>query len=182
MDVFRSLAATPAVPWTNGAGLTTEFVSFEESRAIGDESLPNWRLSVAALREPAPFSPLPGVQRTFMPLDGDVTLRVGVTVHRLASGAKVHFPGDADVELLSLDHSCHALNLMVEGMTAEQVSMQSPSLTGTVGRVLAALVLPNTETVAVRDLVVVTRNLPARILKSEAGAEAKLFAAVVTNQ
>lgn len=75
------------VRWANGAGTTVELVALEESADL-TPGLPRWRLSVASLERPAPFSPLPGLHRRFLPVGGDVVLTVdGVRTPVPAGGA-----------------------------------------------------------------------------------------------
>ncbi|WP_053387325.1 HutD family protein [Leucobacter japonicus] len=102
-----------AAPWANGLGATTEIVGMNGSRAVRPElDAPAWRLSIAELREPAAFSPLPEVHRNFMPVGGDVVLEVGGVRHEVPSGTVLRFSGDADVTLVALSEPCHAVNLM----------------------------------------------------------------------
>jgi environmental stress-induced protein Ves len=54
------------LPWQNGRGSTLELVRRDD--AAGTLS---WRLSVADVVEPGPFSPLPGIDRVITLIDGD---------------------------------------------------------------------------------------------------------------
>ncbi|WP_053351332.1 HutD family protein [Leucobacter musarum] len=102
-----------AAPWANGLGATTELVGVDSSRAVRPElDAPAWRLSIAELREPAAFSPLPGVHRNFMSVGGDVVLVVDGVRHEVPSGTVLQFSGGADVILVALSVPCHAVNLM----------------------------------------------------------------------
>lgn len=114
MYVLQGLSAAPTQPWANGGGATTELVSFAASDSLGAGGV-EWRLSVAQLERPGAFSALPGVQRTFVPLDGALTLVVDGVAHDLEAGTPLQFSGDADVELTRLDAPGRALNLMVRG-------------------------------------------------------------------
>ncbi|MFT4233247.1 MAG: HutD family protein [Leucobacter sp.] len=118
MHLLRPVATAPTTPWANGAGITTELVSFEDSHELSPEGTPPWRLSIAQLERAAPFSALPGVLRTFMPLDGALALRVGRQTHDLRPGVPLHFSGEDDVALETLPAPCRALNLMVRGPRA----------------------------------------------------------------
>lgn len=111
--VLRQIDDVPAVPWANGAGTTREIVGYAESATLADGLAP-WRLSVALLERPGAFSPLPGIDRTFLLVGGDAALSVDGAVHRLAPGDLLHFSGDQDVALESVTAGCHAVNLMVE--------------------------------------------------------------------
>lgn len=137
----RLFADLAPVPWANGGGRTTELVGYAESAQYAESGhfaeavAPEWRLSIAALDRPAPFSALPGVRRTFMPADGDVTLQIADRTVHVARGTTVEFDGSDPVELVALDHPCHAINLMVKedartggGSSAAEVSL-APSRT-----------------------------------------------------
>ena len=54
------------LPWRNGRGTTLELVRRDD--AAGALC---WRLSVADVVEPGPFSPLPGIDRVITLIDGD---------------------------------------------------------------------------------------------------------------
>ena len=54
------------LPWQNGRGTTLELVRRDD--AAGALC---WRLSVADVVEPGPFSPLPGIDRVITLIDGD---------------------------------------------------------------------------------------------------------------
>lgn len=106
-------ADVPAVPWANGAGTTVELVSLDASpRLWPTES--RWRLSIASLERTAPFSPLPGVHRQFMPVGGDVVLTIGGVRTSVARGEVCEFDGREEVELVELPIPCNAVNLMIE--------------------------------------------------------------------
>ncbi|MCM5552226.1 HutD family protein [Pleomorphomonas sp. NRK KF1] len=54
------------LPWQNGRGTTLELVRHDDAT---DALL--WRLSIADVVEPGPFSPLPGIDRVITLIDGD---------------------------------------------------------------------------------------------------------------
>lgn len=126
MYVLQELSAAPTQPWANGGGATTELVSFAASRSLGAGGV-EWRLSVAQLERPGAFSALPGVQRTFVPLDGALTLVVEGVAHELEAGTPLQFLGDAEVELTRLDAPGRALNLMVRGARPGRIVAASDS-------------------------------------------------------
>lgn len=144
--VAVDFASTPAGPWKNGAGATTELVALEgSSEFVGSSALVDssvcgdgepvtvapWRLSIASLREPAAFSALPGMARSFMPVGGSVVLRIDGVDTPVPERMVCRFSGDAAVELVSLDRSCHAVNLMsTHTSTAEVHVAYGPIVTG----------------------------------------------------
>lgn len=54
------------LPWQNGRGTTLELVRHDDATGAL-----LWRLSVADVVEPGPFSPLPGIDRVITLIDGD---------------------------------------------------------------------------------------------------------------
>lgn len=77
------LRSVPATPWKNGGGSTRELVCWPPG--AGTEAF-GWRVSVARIATPGPFSQFAGVDRQIMLLDGDgVTLQDegGALQHRL---------------------------------------------------------------------------------------------------
>ena len=67
------LRTVPATPWKNGGGSTRELVCWPPG--AGTDAF-GWRVSVARIAAPGPFSAFTGVNRQIMLLDGD-----GVTLH-----------------------------------------------------------------------------------------------------
>jgi hypothetical protein len=61
---FAQLAA---VPWRNGGGLTREVVSSGGSGPLGFD----WRISIADVSQPGPFSSFPGVDRIMTLVAGE---------------------------------------------------------------------------------------------------------------
>lgn len=96
-----SSAELPAVPWRNGAGHTREL-------ATG----PGWRLSLADLVAPAPFSHFPGSDRVHLPIEGGYTLVVDGAEHPARRLEPIEFPGEAAVVLRALARPTTALNLI----------------------------------------------------------------------
>ncbi|WP_172657658.1 HutD family protein [Demequina rhizosphaerae] len=124
--VARMFAAQPRVAWFNGAGFTTELVSFDDSARLWPDLAP-WRLSVAELTRTGPFSPVPGVTRSFCPVGGDVVLRVDGRETRVGELEVLTFDGGADTALLELPSACHAVNLMTRDDARARVSMRLDS-------------------------------------------------------
>ena len=112
MDLIASFDDTPPTPWANGAGETTELVSLDASSRLTPDRR-RWRLSIARLERPGPFSALPGLDRTFAPT-AEVVLTIDGTAHPAGPGRPLRFSGDADVVLTELREPCFAINLMVE--------------------------------------------------------------------
>ena len=99
------------MPWKNGQGSTTE-LAVEPPGANLDDFL--WRVSIAELRAPGPFSTFPGYDRIITQLDGPpMTLthagRSPVVLHRLVPHA---FSGDDETEC-AVDGIAHDFNLIV---------------------------------------------------------------------
>ena len=65
---LRLLTATDfrRLPWQNGRGTTLELVRHDDATGAL-----LWRLSVADVVEPGPFSPLPGIDRVITLIDGN---------------------------------------------------------------------------------------------------------------
>jgi len=61
------VGSTRVMPWKNGQGSTTE-LAVEPPGATLDDFL--WRVSIAELRAPGPFSAFPGYDRIITQLDG----------------------------------------------------------------------------------------------------------------
>lgn len=104
---------TPAdyreMPWANGRGTTLEYAREE------DEAGWLWRLSRAAVTEPGAFSPLPGLDRVLLLLDGPgFTLDLGPGGRVAVSEAlrPVRFSGDWPVRAIAVAGPCRDLNLM----------------------------------------------------------------------
>ncbi|MGN6316309.1 HutD/Ves family protein [Trinickia sp.] len=57
-----------AAPWKNGGGVTREIAAYPVGAGL-DTFV--WRLSVADVERPGPFSRFPGVERTLVLLDGE---------------------------------------------------------------------------------------------------------------
>lgn len=71
------------VPWRNGGGTTREIAAYHDPNRHHDFL---WRLSIATVAKPGPFSRFDGVERTIAVLDGE-----GMALHA-ASRSKVVTP------------------------------------------------------------------------------------------
>lgn len=131
MPVIASYADLSPVPWANGAGETTELVSLTDSAVLTPE-LRRWRLSIARLERPGPFSSLPGLARTFLITGAEVGLTIDGREHRASPESPVRFHGEDRVELTEIAEPCCAVNLMVEDVPASTADRR-PRLDLTVG-------------------------------------------------
>jgi uncharacterized protein len=92
LRVLRAAQRT-AVPWKNGGGLTREVAAFPPGSDLeGFE----WRVSIAEVRAPGPFSLFPGVDRCLTVLSGRLSLAIdGQAALSLSpESSAVAFPGD----------------------------------------------------------------------------------------
>lgn len=98
------------MPWANGLGTTLELAIHPSGASMASM---DWRVSIATVAEPGPFSSLPGVDRVLVLLD-DVSAVLAISggevpMRRLDQGA---FRGEEDVALLSVSAPASDLNLM----------------------------------------------------------------------
>jgi len=111
---------TPAdcrrVPWRNGLGQTTE-IAVEP--LDGDRFL--WRVSVADVAAPGPFSAFPGYDRLIAVIEGEgmrLTVDGGLPVERRRMEPAFAFPGEAAVDCALLGGPIRDFNLMLDRATA----------------------------------------------------------------
>ena len=105
------------VPWKNGGGVTREI-----HREPAEPAAFDWRLSLATLDRPGPFSPFPGYQRTLVLVRGaGVELDFGAHgAARLARiGELVTFDGAWVTQCRLLEGASSDLNLIVSQERAE---------------------------------------------------------------
>ncbi|MER7604642.1 HutD family protein [Nocardioides sp. NPDC127503] len=95
------------MPWRNGLGRTRELLAG-----------PGWRLSLADLAAPGPFSSFPGSDRVHLPLEGGYTLVVDSHPHHARALQPVSFAGEAPVVLQDLARLTSALNLITDRATS----------------------------------------------------------------
>lgn len=100
-----------AVLWKNGGGLTREVAAGPPGAGLDDF---DWRISLAEVREPGPFSRFDGIERGFAVLDGRLRLAVdGQAPVTLIPGDPLHvFPGEAGCFAIPLDGPTYDLNIM----------------------------------------------------------------------
>lgn len=104
-------ASFTATPWKNGGGITHEAIRVPPA---GDAFL--WRVSVAQIDSPGPFSDFAGYDRKMVLLQGrGITLAFGNGQHCAlhAVGDWVQFDGSTSIRCELLDGPCMDLNLMV---------------------------------------------------------------------
>lgn len=63
-----SRATLPVMPWKNGGGTTQEIASWPHGAALDTFG---WRVSIATIAAPGPFSVFAGIDRRIMLLEGD---------------------------------------------------------------------------------------------------------------
>lgn len=100
-----------ARPWRNGGGVTREIAMFPES--AGDDDF-LWRASLATIAAAGPFSAWPGVDRTFLLVQGEVALTFngGAECRVSAGDPATGFAGEAAVAARPVGGECTALNIM----------------------------------------------------------------------
>lgn len=110
MEIIR-YAELAEIPWSNGLGVTREVA--RNDGGPGSAAFV-WRISIARIDGNAPFSALPGVDRSLMALGEDgVTLVVGNADPRhLALHEIIRFKGEDDVRPVGITGPSLDLNLM----------------------------------------------------------------------
>lgn len=100
------------MPWRNGGGTTAEIATWP-AEADGDAFA--CRVSIADIERDGAFSAWPGVDRTFVLLEGDgiVLAHEGAEVELVALHEPYRFPGDRACECRLVRGPARALNLMI---------------------------------------------------------------------
>ncbi|MFF3540729.1 HutD family protein [Streptomyces platensis] len=111
MRILRA-AGRPAMPWSNGGGVTRE-VAVHPPGAGWDTFA--WRVSLADVTRDGPYSPLPGVRRILTVADGaGLELTVDGTTRLLTDRCRPFaFPGGAETGSRLLDGPVVNLNVML---------------------------------------------------------------------
>jgi environmental stress-induced protein Ves len=108
------LGAIVPMPWKNGGGSTRELACWPPGAGMSDF---DWRISVATIAAPGPFSAFPGIDRTIMLLDGSgvrLRSRDGDIDHRLDTALMpFKFSGDAQLDCELLGATSTDFNVMV---------------------------------------------------------------------
>ncbi|MFJ9541204.1 HutD family protein [Streptomyces sp. NPDC101225] len=133
----------PAVPWKNGGGLTREVASAPVRAGMPDFA---WRVSLADVAEPGPFSRFEDVDRIITLVDGPgMVLTVDGTPHTVAEPyVPFPFPGEAATDCRLLGGGLVDLNVMVRrGRATARVEIvrDRVALTPPAGTTLLAVVL-----------------------------------------
>ncbi|KVN05399.1 MULTISPECIES: HutD family protein [unclassified Burkholderia] len=110
--------ALVASPWKNGGGVTREIAAHPPREGAGHGALDAfaWRVSVADVAEPGPFSRFPGVDRTLVLLAGAGMTLVGADGARHALRApfdRAAFAGEAAIAAELHDGPTRDFNLMI---------------------------------------------------------------------
>ena len=83
-------AELPVIPWRNGGGVTREVVASGGSDPLGFD----WRISIADVSQPGPFSAFPGVDRVITLVEGQrMDLLIDGVVHVLGLHESLSFDG-----------------------------------------------------------------------------------------
>jgi hypothetical protein len=104
-----------AIPWKNGGGITHDVAL----SANGPDDFA-WRVSIADIERPGPFSSYPGIDRAFVPVRGRVRLTLAdrpVTIG--PADEPLAFPGEAAVFAEPLTGTVEALNVMTRRGAAQ---------------------------------------------------------------
>ncbi|MFP5515014.1 MAG: HutD family protein [Alphaproteobacteria bacterium] len=119
------------VPWKNGGGVTTE-LAVEPSSAPGSDGRFLWRISIADVAEPGPFSAFPGYDRLIAVVEGD-GMRLSVDgappVERRRLDPAFAFPGEAPVWCEPTAGPIRDVNLMLDraGATGTLTLLAGPA-------------------------------------------------------
>lgn len=112
MPIHLSQSRYRRMAWANGGGETAEVARFPHGESVAGF---DWRISIATIAADGPFSTLPGIDRLFMPLEGNgVWLRIGGSEpKRMATGDDpIAFAGEEACDCALIDGPVRDLNLM----------------------------------------------------------------------
>lgn len=112
-----------AMPWKNGGGVTWEVAVGPTGSGLDDF---DWRISLAEVSEPGPFSRFDGIDRRFAVLDGRIHLAVdGRAPLTLSVEDPVHaFPGEAICFATPVGGPTQDLNIMTRRGRAQAHAMR----------------------------------------------------------
>ncbi len=119
--MFRHVLASDGrrMRWANGMGVTTEIAVFPADAGLDDF---HWRVSVARMTADAAFSPLPGIDRTLVVVDGvGLDLAVGSGgLRRLGLNSEpFRFPGDVPAFGRLVNGPVSNFNVMTDRRTGD---------------------------------------------------------------
>ena len=98
------------MPWANGLGTTLELAISPPGASMSDFE---WRVSIATVTAPGPFSHLPEIDRVLLMLDDvEAELVVDGRAMHLRQFDQIAFSGDAEVALTSISAPARDLNAM----------------------------------------------------------------------
>jgi len=99
----------PVAPWRNGGGVTREVVASGGSGSHGFD----WRISIADVIEPGPFSAFPGFDRVITLVEGErMDLEVDGVVHTLGLYESLSFDGASQTSCSLTSGPTRDLNVM----------------------------------------------------------------------
>lgn len=109
-------------PWRNGGG-STQQVAIDPPAATAQHGF-RWRVSIARVAAPGPFSSFPGVDRSLWLLDGNgMALDLGSRVVRIDQPLqRFDFGGEAAITARLLDGPTEDLNVMCDRAAVEAVA------------------------------------------------------------
>lgn len=125
MQILRSTEYR-RMPWKNGAGETIEVVVSPASAGLDDFE---WRISMASVPTPGPFSLFPGIDRTLSILEGDglqLDIHGTGTVALTKASAPFAFPADVPVHASLIRRPVADLNVMTRRRSHAHVVRRLP--------------------------------------------------------
>jgi environmental stress-induced protein Ves len=99
--VITHLPASQRIPqpWKNGGGVTREIAVFPAGTGVDDFL---WRVSMAEVTEPGPFSRFDGIDRHLTILSGRLRMDLPDRMHVLDAGDSLAFDGAAPIQAAPL--------------------------------------------------------------------------------
>lgn len=106
--------------WRNDLGWTNEVAVSPDGATLEDAF--DWRLSIAEVEADAPFSPLPGIERTIVLLDGEGMRLAGPAGETMLDrrGQSHSFAGDEAIDCRLVGGACRDFNVMTRRGRATQ--------------------------------------------------------------
>jgi uncharacterized protein len=133
-----------AVPWKNGGGVTREVAIWPPGANL---DTCDWRVSIAEVRKPGPFSHFEGIDRTLMILQGRIVLTFTDRAVELdPDSAPFAFPGDVPCAGQPLNGPVIDLNVMVRrGHGAAQVERIVDGTTSLAAKMMLVVAAASTD-------------------------------------